>query len=151
VPNETLVLIVEDNEDDIFMLRHAFKKAGITDPVQVTSTGREAIDYLGGTGRYSDWRQFPLPSIVLLDIKMPGMNGFEVLKWIRQQPGLKALRVAMLSTSDRPSEIKMAHDLGANIFLTKPVQLERLVQIMKTLGDHWLQQAQSPEVTRELK
>jgi CheY-like chemotaxis protein len=81
-------------------------------------------------------------------LKMPGMSGFDVLKWLREQPGLKALRVAMLTCSDMPDEIKMAHDLGANIFLTKPVQLERLVQIMRSLNEHWLQQAQSPAVSR---
>jgi CheY-like chemotaxis protein len=84
---------------------------------------------------------------VLLDLKMPGMRGFDVLKWIRQQPGLKALRAAMLASSESPSEIKRAHDLGANIFLTKPVQLERLVQIRRTLNEHWLQPAQSPPVS----
>ena len=98
---------------------------------------------------YTDWNRFPLPTVVLLDLKMPGMNGVDVPKWIRQRPGLTALRVAMLTSSDMPSEINLAHDLGANIFLTKPVELERLVQIMKTRNEHWLRQAQSPAVTRE--
>jgi CheY-like chemotaxis protein len=148
--NMTPILLVEDSEDNVFLVRHAMQKAGITARLEVATSGEQAIEYLGGINGYSDWNQFPLPSIVLLDLKMPGMDGFDVLKWIRQRPGLKALRVAMLTSSDMPSEIKMAHDLGANIFLTKPVQLERLVQIMKTLNEHWLQQAQSPAVTREL-
>jgi CheY-like chemotaxis protein len=148
--NMTPILLVEDSEDNVFLVRHAMHKAGITARLEVATSGEQAIEYLGGINGYSDWNQFPLPSIVLLDLKMPGMDGFDVLKWIRQRPGLKALRVAMLTSSDMPSEIKMAHDLGANIFLTKPVQLERLVQIMKTLNEHWLQQAQSPAVTREL-
>src|SRR5579862_8225700 len=149
--NTTPILLVEDSEDNVFLVRHAMHKAGITASLEVAKSGEQAIDYLAGTHKYSDWLRFPLPSIVLLDLKMPGMSGFDVLKWIRQQPGLKALRVAMLTSSDMPSEIKMAHDLGANIFLTKPVELERLVQIMKTLNEHWLQQAQLPAVTRELK
>ena len=148
--NMTPILLVEDSEDNVFLVRHAMHKAGITARLEVATSGEQAIEYLGGINGYSDWNQFPLPSIVLLDLKMPGMDGFDVLKWIRQRPGLKALRVAMLTSSEMPSEIKMAHDLGANIFLTKPVQLERLVQIMKTLNEHWLQQAQSPAVTREL-
>jgi CheY-like chemotaxis protein len=148
--NTTPILLVEDSEDNVFLVRHAMHKAGLTARLEVATCGEQAIEYLRGTNGFSNWHQFPLPSIVLLDLKMPGMNGFDVLKWIRQQPGLKALRVAMLTSSDMPSEIKMAHDLGANIFLTKPVQLERLVQIMKTLNDHWLQQAQSPAVSREL-
>jgi CheY-like chemotaxis protein len=145
----TPILLVEDSEDNVFLVRHAMKRAGITARLEVVTSGQQAIEYLGGTNGYSDWHQFPLPSIVLLDLKMPGMSGFDVLKWVRQQPGLKALRVAILTSSDMPSEIKMAHDLGANVFLTKPVQLERLVQIMKTLDEHWLQQAQSPAVTRK--
>jgi CheY-like chemotaxis protein len=147
--NMAPILLVEDSEDNVFLVRHAMRKAGVTTPLEVVTSGEQALEYLGGSNGYSDWKQFPLPVIVLLDLKMPGMSGFDVLKWIRQRPGLKALRVAMLTSSDMPSEIKLAHDLGANIFLTKPVQLERLIQIMGTLNEHWLRQSQSPAVTRE--
>ena len=149
--NTTPILLVEDSEDNVFLVRHAMHKAGITARLEVATSGEQAIEYLGGANRYSDWVRFPLPSIVLLDLKMPGMSGFEVLKWIREQPGLKALRVAMLTSSDMPSEIKTAHELGANIFLTKPVELELLVEILKTLNEHWLKQAKSPAVSRESK
>ena len=108
------ILVVEDNEDHVFLLKHAFQKAGITNPLQVASTGEDAIAYLEGTGKYSDWQQFPLPAIVLLDLKLPGLSGFDVLKWVKQHPGLKALRVAMLTSSDLDQEIKMAYELGAN-------------------------------------
>jgi CheY-like chemotaxis protein len=148
--NTTPILLVEDSEDHVLLVRYAMDKAGLTTPLEVVTGGEQAIEYLAGTNRYSDWNRFPLPTLVLLDLKMPGMSGFDVLKWIRQQPGLKALRVAMLTSSDLPGEIKLAHDLGANIFLTKPVELERLVQIMKTLNEHWLRQAQSPAVTRAI-
>jgi len=146
--NTTPILLVDDSEDHVLLVRYAMRKAGVTTPLEVATGGEQAIEYLAGTNRYSDWNRFPLPTLVLLDLKMPGLNGLDVLKWIRQQPGLKALRVAMLTSSDLPGEVKLAHDLGANIFLTKPVDLERLVEIMKTLGEHWLRQAQSPEVTR---
>ncbi|MGH7970872.1 MAG: response regulator [Limisphaerales bacterium] len=147
--NTTPILLVEDNEDNVFLVRHATHKAGVTTPLEVVTSGEQAIEYLRGTNGYSDWHRFPLPALVLLDLKMPGMSGFDVLKWIRQQPGFKTLRVAILTSSDMPSEIKTAHELGANIFLTKPLELERLVQIMKTLNEHWLKQAQSPTVSRE--
>jgi CheY-like chemotaxis protein len=147
--NTTPILLVEDSEDNVFLVRHALHKAGVTTPLEVVTSGEQAIEYLGGTNGYTDWHQFPLPAIVLLDLKMPGMSGFDVLKWVRQRSGLKALRVAMLTSSDLPSDIKTAHDLGANIFLTKPVELERLVQLMKTLNEHWLKQAQPPSVSRE--
>lgn len=146
--NQPPILLVEDNEDHVLLLRHAFQKAGITNPVQVANNGEDAVAYLEGKGRYSNWKEFPLPLIVLLDIKMPGMNGFDVLRWIRQQPGLKALRVAMLTSSDLGQEIKMAYDLGANVFLTKPVDLERLVEMVKVVRAHWLEFAQVPEVSR---
>jgi CheY-like chemotaxis protein len=147
--NARPILLVEDSQDNILLVRYAVQKAGIRTPLEVVTSGEQAIHYLGGTNGYSDWNQFPLPAIVLLDLKMPGMNGFDVLKWIRERPGLKALRVAMLTSSDLPSEIKQAHELGANIFLTKPVQLERLIEIMRTLDEHWLWQAQSPAISRE--
>lgn len=146
--NTVPILLVEDSEDNILLVRLAMQRAGVTLPLEVVTSGEQAIEYLGGTNGYSDWHRFPLPSIVLLDLKMPGMSGFDVLKWIRQKPGLKALRVAVLTSSDLPGEIKTAHDLGANIFLTKPVHLERLIEIMKTLNEHWLRQAQTPAVSR---
>jgi CheY-like chemotaxis protein len=92
---------------------------------------RDAIAYLSGTGRYSDWKQFPLPSIVLLDLKLPGLDGLGVLRWIRQQPGLKALRVAMLTSSELGQESNAAYEAGANVFLTKPVDLNKLVEMMR--------------------
>ena len=148
--NENLVLIVEDNEDDVFMLHHAFQKAGVINPVQVESTGQGAIAYLSGIEPYSDWNKFPLPAIVLLDLKLPGISGFDVLKFIRQHPGLKALRVAMLTSSELDQEIKMAYELGANAFLTKPVDLNKLVEMMKVLHAHWVQHAQRPGISRLL-
>lgn len=148
MPSQTPIVVVEDNEDHVFLLRHAFQKAGILDPVQVAATGEDAIAYLAGTGRYSDWKEFPLPSMVLLDLKLPGIGGFEVLTWIRQHPGLKTLRVAMLTSSDLAQEIKHAYELGANMFLTKPVDLDRLVEMMKVLHAHWVQHVQAPEVSR---
>ena len=146
--NQTPILLVEDNEDHVFLLRHAFQKAEILNPLQVANNGEEAIAYLEGTGRYSDWTDFPLPLMVLLDLKMPGLSGFDVLRWIRQKPGLKALRVAMLTSSDLGPEIKMAYELGANVFLTKPVDLNRLVEMVKVVRAHWLECAQRPEISR---
>ena len=147
--NPSPVLIVEDDDDTILLLRRALHKAGVTTPLQVAKNGEQAIEYLGGTGRYCDWKQFPLPSIVLLDLKMPGISGFDVLKWIRQQPGIKALRVAVLTASTLQQDIKTAYDLGANIFLSKPMDLSKLVEMMAMLNCQWLQQAQSPAVSRE--
>jgi CheY-like chemotaxis protein len=142
------ILVVEDNEDHVFLLKHAFQKAEVTNPLQVASTGEDAIAYLEGTGKYSDWQEFPLPAIVLLDLKLPGLSGFDVLKSIRQHPGLKALRVAMLTSSDFDHEIKMAYELGANAFFTKPINLETQIEMAKVFWTHWLQFTQAPKISR---
>jgi CheY-like chemotaxis protein len=146
--HRALILLVEDNEDHVFLLKHAFAKVEVTNPLRVATTGEDAIAYLDGTEPYSDWNKFPLPALVLLDLKLPGCDGFHVLKWIRQHPGLKALRVAMLTSSELDQEIKMAYELGANAYLTKPVDLDRLVEMVKMLRIHWLEFTQAPAVSR---
>jgi CheY-like chemotaxis protein len=143
-----LILLVEDNEDHVFLLEHAFQRAEVTNPLHVATTGEDAIAYLGGTEPYADWNKFHLPTLVLLDLKLPGCDGFHVLKWIRQHPGLKALRVAMLTSSDLDQEIKLAYELGVNAFLTKPVDLDRLIYIVKILRIHWLEFTQAPAISR---
>ena len=142
------ILVVEDSDDHVLLLRLAFEKAGILNPVQVVSSGEDAVAYLAGTVRYSDWKEFPLPSMVLLDLKLPGLDGLDVLRWIRQQPGLKGLRVAMLTSSDLGQEINIAYEIGVNVFLTKPVDLDKLVEMMKVFRAHWLEFAQAADVSR---
>src|SRR3981081_4325782 len=108
--DQALILVVEDSEDHVFLLRRALKKAGVVNPIKVAPSGEEAIAYLAGTGPYSDWAKCPLPSIALLDLKMPGIDGFGVLGWIQQQPSLKGLRVVVLSSSDLLQDIEQAYD-----------------------------------------
>lgn len=146
--DQPLILIVEDSEDHVFLLRLAFKKAGITNPVQTVRSGEEALSYLAGSGAFSDWSRFPLPAVVLLDLKMPGLDGFGVLRWTRQQPGLKNLRVVMLTSSDLQQEVNLAHDLGAKSFLTKPVDLDQLVEMMRAFKTYWLDFDKAPAVFR---
>ena len=143
------ILVVEDSEDQVFLLLHAFQKVGIVNPVQVVNCGEDAIDYLSGAGRYCDWKEFPLPSMVLLDLNLPGLNGLEVLRWIRQHPGLRALRVAMLTSSELSQEINAAYEAGANVFLTKPVDLGKLIDMMRGFRSHWLEVAQAPQISRQ--
>src|ERR1700674_4968478 len=101
MPDQALILLVEDREDDVLLVRRAFAKANVLNPMQVVRDGREAIAYLKGEGKYSNRAEYPLPELLLLDLKMPGTDGFDVLKWMRQQPGLKALRVVVLTSSDQ--------------------------------------------------
>jgi CheY-like chemotaxis protein len=144
------ILLVEDNDDDVLLVRRAFAQAKILNPVRVARTGEEALEYLSGTGRYADRAEYPLPSLVLLDLKMPGLNGFDVLRWIRLQPGFSALRVVMLTSSDDIRDLNTAYQLGANSFLVKPVDFERLVEISRALNGYWLWIDRAPQLERPL-
>ncbi len=143
-----LFLVVEDNKDDVLLLRRAFQKAKVLNPVHIATGGEEAIAYLSGTGKYANRVEFPLPSLVLLDIKMPRIDGFEVLRWIRTQSGLSSLRVVMLTSSNEMRDVNTAYQLGANSFLIKPVDFERLVEISQALAGYWLWMDKAPEVSR---
>jgi CheY-like chemotaxis protein len=143
-----VILLVEDSENDILITQRAFSKANLLNPVQVVRSGEEAIEYLKGEGRYANRAEYPLPDLMLLDLKMPGMSGFEVLHWVRNQPGLSLLRVIVLTTSDDIRDVNMAYHLGANSFIVKPVDFEHFVQTSKTLKGYWLWLSVAPEVSR---
>ncbi|HEV2209189.1 MAG TPA: response regulator [Verrucomicrobiae bacterium] len=148
MPEQALILIVEDNADDILLLRRAFSQAKVLNPIHVAQSGEEAVEYLTGTGRYQNRVEFPLPSLVLLDLKMPGMDGFDVLTWIRQDPNLRSLRVVVLTSSTEMRDVNRAYQLGANSFLVKPVDFERFVEISNALHGYWLWMDKPPEVCR---
>ncbi len=149
VPDPDVILLAEDREDDITLVRKAFAKAQVGNPLQVVRDGEEAIAYFKGEGKYSNRDEFPLPSLVLLDLKMPRLDGFEVLKWIRQQPGLSALRVVVLTSSDAIRDVNTAYRLGANSFLVKPMDFDDVVQMSRFVSDYWLQTSKTPECFRE--
>jgi CheY-like chemotaxis protein len=121
-----VVLIVDDSENDVLLMRTAFKRAGFTHKLQSARDGDEAIAYLRGDGAYRDRVQFPLPDALLLDLKMPRKNGFEVLAWISAQAELEGLRVYVLTASNRIEDVQRARDLGANFYLVKPTSLDEL-------------------------
>jgi CheY-like chemotaxis protein len=132
-----LPLLVEDSVDQAFLLQQAFVKSRLPGPTELLSNGEEAVDYLSGNGHYSDRRQYPLPTIVILDLQMPRKNGFEVLEWIRKQPKLAALPVVVLSSSSRPEDRERAAALGANLFLVKPIGFEGLIETVKAIAGYW--------------
>lgn len=134
-----MILLVEDNEDDIFFLQRAVKKASIETPLQVVRDGRQAIDYLLGTGPFADRAEFPLPSLVLLDLKLPLVHGLDVLKWIRAQPRLATLIVVVLTSSHLDADVRQAYQLGANSFLVKAASAEKLTEMVKCMHEYWLQ------------
>lgn len=137
------ILHVEDSDEDVFLVHYSFKRAEITNPVHVVTDGQMAIDYLSGAGKFSDRTQFPLPGLVLLDLKLPHMTGMEVLAWIRQQPSLKRLIVIILSSSAQEGDIMRAYELGVNGFLVKPADANTLTDMCKALKHFWLTYNQS--------
>jgi two-component system response regulator len=131
------ILQVEDDQNDVILLQHAMKSAGVANPIKVATNGQQAIDYLRGDGKFSDRETFPLPGLVLLDLKLPYVMGLDVLKWIRQQSGAVPV-VVMLSASGEAEDISAAYRLGANAFLTKPSEASKLEAMAKAIKDFWL-------------
>lgn len=131
------ILQVEDDPNDVFFLKHAMKNVGMTNPMQVVSDGQEAINYLSGAGKFVDREKYPLPGLILLDLKLPFVMGLDVLKWIRDQPNLVPV-VIILTASAEDEDIASAYHLGANAFLTKPSEASKLQDIVKAIKDFWL-------------
>jgi CheY-like chemotaxis protein len=125
------ILLIEDSEDDVFMMQRAFRKANIPNPLQVATNGAEGLDYLEGRGAFADRTKFPVPIIVFLDLNLPKKSGFEVLEYARQQPVLKMLTIYILSSSTRPSDVERAAQLGANGYFIKPTQIEKLQELVQ--------------------
>src|ERR1043166_5515933 len=113
------ILLVEDDENDVFFFKYAMKKESLGNPLQVARDGQEAIDYLEGTGKFANREEFPMPYLIVLDLKLPFVMGLDVLKWIREQPQLSPI-VVVLSSSPENADIEAAYRLGATAYLVKP-------------------------------
>jgi CheY-like chemotaxis protein len=131
------VLLAEDNSDDIFLMRRAFERAAIPNPLRVVEDGVEALDYLQGIGPYADRAAHPFPCLLLLDVKMPKINGFDVLRRIRDNPATRRLPVVILTSSNQQKDIDHAYDLGVNSYLVKPHSAESLENLLQTLQTYW--------------
>ena len=127
------ILIVDDNPDDIELLRLAFEKAKAPCGIVSAPDGAEAIRYLSGEGEYADREQYPMPLLVLLDLNMPRLNGFEVLAWIQKNGTSTFPLVITLSYSHLESDIRRAYDLGTSAYIAKPVDLDSSVSLVKLL------------------
>ena len=138
------ILQIEDDPNDVFFFKRAMNKAGVANPIQVARDGQEAIDYLKGAGQFADRGKFPFPCLVLLDLKLPYVMGLDVLKWIRQQPGL-TLVVLLLTASGEEPDIAAAYRLGANGFLVKPSEASKLEDMVRAIRDFWLTHNSLPQ------
>ncbi|HZU38525.1 MAG TPA: response regulator [Gemmataceae bacterium] len=144
-PLQSTILLVEDSSTDVLMVQRAFKKAHLVNPIQVVDDGDKAVAYLGGQAPYADREHYPVPVLVLLDLKLPRRSGLEILEWLRQQDRLKRLPVVVLTSSRENSDINRAYDLGANSYLVKPVDFDPLLEMIKTLGLYWFVLNEKPE------
>jgi DNA-binding response OmpR family regulator len=131
------LLLVEDDHDDVIFMEQAFRDAGLDCPYRVLSDGVDVIEYLEGRADYADRKQFPLPSHLLLDLKLPRKSGIEILDWVRRHPDFKNLAVIVLSSSKEANDIARARELGIDDYLVKPVSYAHLLGMVKGVVEIW--------------
>ncbi len=136
--NEVPILLAEDDENDIFLMGRAFDRVGIHNPLFVVHNGQEAIDYLAGNGAYADRQKHPLPGLLLLDLKMPWMDGFDVLAWLRKHPQFNTLPVVVLTSSKLQADIDKSREMGVYDYRVKPHDFEDLVRLLDDVRLCWL-------------
>jgi len=132
------ILLVEDDENDVFFFKRAFQKNEIIHPLHVVKDGQEAIDYLGGNGRFSNREQNPIPGLIILDLNLPRRNGLEVLRSLRAEPETHNTPVLVLTSSAADQDIDEAYDLGANSYLLKPGNPDRMVELLGAIKIYWM-------------
>jgi len=141
------ILLVEDNPDDVELTRIAFEEAKVGNLLHVVSDGAEALDYLFARGKHADRDPAALPSLVLLDLNLPKVDGREVLQAIRANPATHKLPVVVLTTSAEPFDVDATYALGVNSYIRKPVDFEQFVWAVKQVGLYWLVLNQTPDTT----
>ena len=133
------ILLVEDNEDDVFLMERALKEARVANPMMVVATGPEAMDYLAGAGKFSNREAYPMPAVVFLDLKLPFVYGHDVLAWIRQRREFESLIVIILTSSNEARDLSRCYALGANSYLVKPPTSGQIEAMAKAFKWQWLE------------
>jgi CheY-like chemotaxis protein len=141
------ILMADDDVDDRDLTRDAMRKNHLDGELKWVEDGEELLDYLNRRGRFSDPKAAPRPGLILLDLNMPRMDGREALREIKADPELRRIPIIVLSTSSAEEDVQRSYDLGANCFITKPGTFERLVEVIRVLGEHWLQTATLPRTS----
>jgi len=133
-----LILLVEDNEADIDLTLDAFRQVHLRNRIHVCRNGQEALDYLFGKGEYAERATYPLPDIILLDLKMPGINGNEVLRRVKGAEGIKRIPIIILTSSKEEGDRVLSYDGGVNSYLVKPITFNGFLEVVKQVVDYWL-------------
>jgi len=139
------ILIADDDADDRLMASEALEESRLANDLRFVEDGEELLDYLYRRGRFAGEGAAPRPGLILLDLNMPRMDGREALREIKSDPGLRSIPVVVLTTSKAEEDIYRTYDLGVNSFITKPVQFESLVEVMKALGKYWFEIVELPD------
>ena len=141
-----VLLHVEDDPNDVLLLQRAFRKANAQVTIQAVTDGDKAVAYLSGADEFAEREKYPLPSVVLLDLKMPRKSGLEVLAWIRNEQKLRRLIVIIFTSSKHDEDVNKAYDLGANSYLVKPVGFDMLVEVAKLIQQYWMERNERPQL-----
>lgn len=141
--NSNLILLAEDSEEDELLFMNALQNSGIRNPVIVVTDGRQVIAYLNGELQYADRSRFPLPRILMLDLAMPKLDGWQVLQWVRARPEFADLLVVVLTNSLRADDLQRAYRMGANSFLGKPCTSAELLNLQQAYPAHWTRPAEA--------
>jgi CheY-like chemotaxis protein len=148
LPEEILrtILLVEDETSDAKLLLRGFEKTQVLNPIVHLMDGDDALRYLAGKGKFSDRRKYPLPALILLDLKLPGMNGIQLLQWMRIQGEIKRIPVVVLTSDENPDTINAAYDLGANSYLLKPGNPTEIARMVQTIQRYWIKLNEPPQL-----
>jgi CheY-like chemotaxis protein len=140
------ILLVEDESSDAALLLRGFEKAKVLNPIIHLTNGDEALGYLAGVRQYADRRKYPLPALILLDLKLPGMTGIQLLQWMRVQGEIKRIPVVVLTSNDEPDTINAAYDLGANSYLVKPGNNAEIARMVEAIQRYWVKLNEPPQL-----
>ncbi|MEW8101339.1 MAG: response regulator [Candidatus Thiodiazotropha endolucinida] len=133
-----VILLVDDSRMDVELTLDAFKEARLNNRVETSYSGQEALDYLFGNDRFANRNKYPIPDLILLDLKMPGVDGFEVLKRVKGTPMIKRIPVVILTSSKEEGDRALSYDIGANSYLVKPVAFTGFIDVVRQIEDYWL-------------
>jgi len=139
------LLVAEDSEDDAFLLERAFRQTGVAINATFVRDGQAAVDYVEGLGEFGDRQRYPIPAVIMLDLKMPRLDGFDVLGWLKSQPGHRRTPVIIFSSSDDRNDIDRAYNLGASCYLTKPAGMGEMPDLVRVLDAYWRRYVKLPD------